>query len=154
MLTDHSQRMYKRGSNDTASMVAGTHPTVTKMDATPIPKPDQPLWQAHAKWRDNRIRSDAKAGLLLIWLFVVVFLGFGVGLATIIPEELDKGNTAVLFALLFPLVGFGMAISAILKTMEWRRFGPLALVMDPFPGSLGGDVGATIELREAQSTLP
>lgn len=140
--------MYKRGPLDTASTAPAIPPTVTQMDATPIANPGQPLWQSHPPWRDNRMRSDAKAGLGMIRLFAVVFLGVGGFLATIIPAGLEKGNTAVLFARAFPLAGLGMTISAVHKTLEWRRFGPLALIMDPFPGSLGGDVGGTIELRE------
>ena len=40
----------------------------------------------------------------------------------------------------------GMLYSAIVRTLERRRVGRLALVLDPFPGSLGGDAGGTIEI--------
>jgi hypothetical protein len=103
-------------------------------------------WLAVPKWRDNRIASEAVAGLRMIWFFAVVFLAIGVGLLWVVPAELSQGNHAALLALVFPLAGLGLTVSAVKKTLEWRRFGRLALVMDPFPGSLGGDVGGTLDL--------
>ena len=107
---------------------------------------DGGLWRSEAAWRDNRIASEAIAGLRMIWLFAVVFLAAGGFVLFIVPGELEQGNHAALLALVFPLAGLGMTVSAVKKTLEWRRFGRLALVMDPFPGSLGGDVGGTLDL--------
>jgi hypothetical protein len=104
------------------------------------------LWLAVPKWRDNRIASEAVAGLRMIWLFAVVFLAAGGFVLSIVPGELEQGNHAALLALVFPLAGLGLTVSAVKKTLEWRRFGRLALVMDPFPGSLGGDMGGTLDL--------
>ena len=73
------------------------------------------------------------------WLFAVAFIGFSVPLVLVLPKELAGGNWPALIAVLFPLVGVGMLYSAIVRTLEWRRVGRLALVLDPFPGSLGGD---------------
>lgn len=68
-----------------------------------------------------------------------------------LPGELAKGNQAALIGLLFPLVGLGLLTWAIRRTLNWRRFGMTPLVMDPFPGALGADVGGTVELRLAHS---
>ncbi len=87
-----------------------------------------------------------------MWIFVVVLLGLSVpvvGLA--VPQELAKGNWPVLLALLFPLAGLWLLHVAVLKTLEWRRFGCLYLDLDPFPGSLGGDAGGVVELAEPYS---
>ena len=109
-----------------------------------------PLWQTDPAWRDNRIASTARGAMFARWLFAVAFIGFSAPLVLVLPKELAVGNWPVLIAVLFPLVGLGMLYSAIVRTLEWRRVGRLALVLDPFPGSLGGDVGGTIEAtREA-----
>lgn len=108
--------------------------------------PGEP-WLALPAWRGNRIASNAVAGLRLHWLL-------GVAVATVsapvliaaLPEELEKGNYAALLGLIFPLAALCFLVSALRKTLEWRRFGRLALVLDPFPGSLGGDVGGSLEL--------
>jgi hypothetical protein len=107
---------------------------------------DQPLWLRNPAWRENRIRSDAKSGLRTAWLVAGLILLPAVFLLAILPGELDKGNTPALIALAFALVALFTTASALLKTLEWRRVGPLALVMDPFPGSLGGDVGGSVEI--------
>jgi hypothetical protein len=61
-------------------------------------------------------------------------------------KDPNLGLTALLFAGLFPLIGLGLAYLAAVKWLQWRRFGNLELVMDPFPGSLSGDVGGLIEI--------
>ncbi len=104
-------------------------------------------WLAVPEWRDNRIASQALAGLRLHWLFALGLAALGAPvLVFALPGELEKGNYAALLALIFPLAALCFLVSALRKTLEWRRFGRLALVMDPFPGSLGGDVGGSLEL--------
>ena len=105
-----------------------------------------PLWRVDPDWRDNRIRSTARADMWVRWLFAVAFIGFSIPLAFALPDEIDGGNHAAWIALLFPLVGLLMLASAIRRTVDWRRVGRLALALDPFPGSLGGDVGGSVDL--------
>jgi hypothetical protein len=107
---------------------------------------EQPLWQSDPAWRDNQIRSTARADMWVRWLFAVAFIGFSIPLAFALPDEIDGGNHAAWIALLFPLVGLLMLASAIRRTFDWRRVGRLALTLDPFPGSLGGDVGGSVDL--------
>ena len=49
-------------------------------------------------------------------------------------------------ALLFTAVGIGLFVWAVRRTLEWRRFGATPVTLDPFPGSIGGHVGGTIQL--------
>jgi hypothetical protein len=49
--------------------------------------------------------------------------------------------------LLFPIVGIGLLIWAVRRTKEWTRFGAAPVTLDPFPGSIGGHVGGTIDLK-------
>lgn len=107
---------------------------------------EPPLWQTDPKWRDNQIASTARGAMFVRWLFAVAFLGFSVPLVIVLPEELEGGNWPALIALLFPLTGLGMLYSALTRTIEWRQVGRLALVLDPFPGSLGGDVGGVVNV--------
>jgi hypothetical protein len=107
---------------------------------------DSPLWQNDPAWRDNQIASTARGELATRWLFAVAFTGVSVPLVMVLPEELEDGNWPALLALLFPLVGLLMLRSAVTRTIDWRRIGRLALALDPFPGSLGGDVGGTVDI--------
>lgn len=108
--------------------------------------PGVPLWQWDPRWRENRIRSDAKGAVVALWGFAVIWNAISAPPLFAIPKELSKGNYAILVVLLFTAVGLGLIYYAIKKTMEWRRFGVTELSMDPFPGSIGGDVGGLIEL--------
>jgi len=110
-----------------------------------------PLWQGNPAWSNNLIRSNAKAGLWGIWVFAAFWNLISSPVIFAVPGEWAKGNHPILIALLFPLVGMGMIIYAVMKTREWRRFGPTPLQLDPFPGSIGGDVGGTIQINQ---TLP
>ena len=62
-------------------------------------------------------------------------------------EVTRKENYLALIGLLFPLVGIGLLAWALQRVFEWRRFGPAPVALDPFPGSIGGHVGGTIDLN-------
>jgi hypothetical protein len=49
--------------------------------------------------------------------------------------------------MLFPLVGIGLLVWAVRRTLEWRRFGAAPVTLDPFPGAIGGHVGGTLDIR-------
>jgi hypothetical protein len=107
-----------------------------------------PVWEGNPAWRDNRIRSNAKAGMWTIWAFAFFWNLISSPVIFAVPGEWDKGNHAILIALLFPLVGLGMIIYAAKRTLEWRHFGAAPLSLDPFPGSIGGDVGGSIRVNQ------
>ena len=110
--------------------------------------PEERPWLAVEGWRDNRIRSEARSGLRIAWLITALLAAASLPVFIFLPEELEDGNNLALIALAIPLVGLGAVASALRKTLEWRRFGPMALVLDPMPGSLGGDVGGILELGQ------
>ena len=107
-----------------------------------------PLWQADPDWRENQIRSNARAGMWGAWIFAIFWLLLSSPIVFIVPGELAKDNTIAIIGLIFPLVGVMLAISAVRKTRQWRRFGPTPLSLDPFPGAIGGDVGGTITISQ------
>lgn len=105
-----------------------------------------PLWQGTTAWRDNQIRSSAKASLWVMWGFAFFWNLLSLPILFIFPKEWAKGNHLIAIGLLFPLIGLWLIIHAINKRREWRHFGPALLRLDPFPGSIGGDVGGTIDI--------
>ena len=106
-------------------------------------------WLLDDAWQTATIRSSSKASMVGVWLFAAVWNLVSAPLPFVLYEEVvDKQNFIALVGLLFPLVGVGMLVWAIRRTLEWRRFGPTPVTLDPFPGSIGGHVGGTIELNE------
>ena len=108
---------------------------------------DQP-WLANDDWQSATIKSNSKTAMYVAWGVAVFWNLISAPLPfAIYGEVTEKGNSIALAGLLFPLVGLGLLKWAITKTMEWRRFGPAPITLDPYPGSIGGHVGGTIELR-------
>ncbi len=105
-------------------------------------------WLENKRWRDNQIRSNAKATIWFYWGFAIswnlvtspILFNF---------DQLSREVEApfLLLILLFPIVGLGLLFMAYRKTIEWKRFGPTPLMLSPFPGSISGEVGGTITIN-------
>ena len=111
-----------------------------------------PQWAIENKnWNASGIKSSAKLALYVSWGFTIVWnlISFTPFLAEkSILNEFDR-NPSVALIFLFPLVGIGMFAYSIKITRQWRRFGPTPLVLDPYPGSIGGQLGGYIDTRLA-----
>lgn len=116
-------------------------------DAT-LPEYVQSPWLLNDKWLTPSIRSDSKSAMWGSWLFASLWCLISAPLPFLIYEEvLEKQNYLALVGVLFPIVGVGLLIWAIRRTLEWYRFGATPIVLDPYPGSIGGHVGGTIETK-------
>lgn len=118
----------------------------SKTDPTDHPEAAAKPWLGQQEWASPAIRCNAKSSLWGIWIFAIIWNLISLPAALAVPGELGKGNTMMLVALLFPLVGLYLLGQAIRSTLSWRRFGQLQLQLDPYPGSIGGQVGGTIDL--------
>jgi hypothetical protein len=83
-----------------------------------------------------------------VWAFAIFWNLVSAPLPFILYDEVvNKQNYPALAGLLFTAVGIGLLTWAIRRTLEWRRFGPTPVTLDPFPGSIGGHVGGSIDLN-------
>lgn len=119
---------------------------VSKPGQTNHPESAQKPWLGRRDWADNRIGCDTRISLRFIWIFALLWNLISSPAVFAIPGELARGKLTILAVLLFPLVGLLLVGWAVKATLAWRRFGQLVLVMDPFPGSIGGQVGGSIDL--------
>jgi hypothetical protein len=104
-------------------------------------------WLLNDNWQTPTIRSSSKASMYAMWAFAVVWNLINAYLPFVMYDEVvNKENYLALVALLFTAVGIGLIVWAIRRTLEWRRFGASPVTLDPFPGSIGGHVGGTIDL--------
>ena len=115
-----------------------------KSDPAYVDKP----WLLNDDWQTSTIRSSSKTSMWAAWGFAI----FWNAISSITPfmayeEVVEKQNYIALVALVFPLVGVGLLVWAIRRTLEWRRFGPAPVTLDPYPGSIGGHVGGTIDVN-------
>ncbi len=105
-------------------------------------------WLVNDKWQTPTIRSNSKSTMYVTWGFAAFWNLISAPLPFVVyVEVLEKENNLALIGLLFPLVGLVLITWAIRQTREWRRFGPTPVTLDPYPGSIGGHVGGTIDVR-------
>lgn len=115
----------------------------TERSAAQAEKP----WLLRPEWAGPAVRSSAGTGLKVAWGFTVFWNLVAVPAGVASAFEFLEGNRPAAFGLLFPLVGAGLLAWAVRQTLAWRRFGHTSLVMDPYPGAIGGQVGGTIDVR-------
>lgn len=109
--------------------------------------PDQP-WLWNADWASGRIRPASRGGATALWIFGLLWtLISSPVLFLAIPQELAKGNRAILVALLFPVVGLAILAVAVRATIAARKFGEAVFEMDRVPGVLGGSLRGRIRIR-------
>jgi hypothetical protein len=104
-----------------------------------------PHWQEVGDWKDGKVRSSAKALIWVSLIFAVAFIGLGLPATLAVPDEMARGNHLILVALLFPLVGLGALGIFIHALIGWFKFSASEVLLDPAPGSIGGDFGGRIE---------
>jgi hypothetical protein len=114
----------------------------------------QQPWLAHKKWSATGISSGAKyahwvmGGFALVWNLMSLPILFQL-------EKIQgqvREEPAMAFVFLFPLIGLLLIATAWRSLMQWRRFGPTPLVLDPYPGASGGHVGGQVDTRIAFNT--
>ena len=103
-------------------------------------------WLANDDWQTATIKSNSRASMFVAWGFAAFWNAVSAPLPFVIYREVGQQNFIALVGLLFPLIGIGLAVWAFRRTREWKRFGATPVELDPFPGSIGGHVGGTIEL--------
>jgi hypothetical protein len=104
-------------------------------------------WLLNDDWQTATIRSSSKTSMYAMWGFAAFWNLVSAPLPFVMYDEVvNKKNYIALIALLFTAVGIALLVWAIRRTLEWKRFGATPVVLDPFPGSIGGHVGGTIDI--------
>lgn len=112
---------------------------------------EQKPWLSKKEWANNQIKSGAKTAFIGMWIIAAIWNAMMIPLYIDLPEILDKARRETVTYLVFvlPLAGLYLLYLAIKFTLDWMKSGRTPLVMDPFPGSLGGHLGGKIETNIA-----
>ncbi|MGL6161933.1 DUF3592 domain-containing protein [Microbulbifer sp.] len=102
-------------------------------------------WLAKPGWSPEGIYSNNRAALWFWWLFALVFNGFSPPILMGVSRELRRGNYLSLLALVFVAAGCFLLYKAVRKTLEHYRFGRIPVLLNPFPGEIGGRVSGWLE---------
>jgi len=94
------------------------------------------------------VQSDILFQLFVVWAIALVSISITIGfyfLARKIISEGDFGSLMILAP--FALAGLGMITPAVNLMRNLFRFGSTPLIMDPYPGSIGGHLGGRVDVR-------
>lgn len=105
-------------------------------------------WLAKEEWSPTGINSDNKL-MLGVWWFGVLFVhALSTPILFQMPKALSRGEYGILIGLIFVALGFFLIFKAIQKTIEQLRFGRVPVVLNPFPGEIGGLVAGYLDFQQ------
>ncbi len=107
--------------------------------------PDQP-WRWDTRWRTAELHSRGRPKMWQAIGFAVFWNAISAPVLFLVPKEIAGGNWPALAALVFPLAGLGLAVWALRKVVQHRRYGDSVLVLDSLPVPLGGLLRATLTI--------
>ena len=107
--------------------------------------PGEP-WRWKPEWANGRIAGSARAAAYVAIGFAVLWNLISLPAAMIVPGEIAAGNNAAAVALLFPLIGVGLAAWAIRTWLQIKSFKTPTLVLQSTPVALGGRLKGTIRV--------
>lgn len=111
-------------------------------------------WTEYREWNSPTKLSNAKLSTRF-WLGFALFWNIlSLGGLVVAIDEVMKGNYLALLVLLFPLVGVFLAWTWYKAHRSFKLTGLMPLELDPFPGSIGGQVGGTISLSNRNLQKP
>lgn len=97
---------------------------------------------------ENRFFSDSLTQLVIHWVVALIFVAAPAGFVlTHLYQGQHQGQSNDFYwaAGTFGVLAFFFFKGAILRLRSWLTIGRMPLVLNPFPGSIGGDVGGSIE---------
>lgn len=104
-------------------------------------------WRFRKGWETNHIKGVIAKELWFFWGFTIFWCSISLPIAWKIPMLFSEHGSKILFLAAFPVIGFGLFIYTIVITFQQSRFRGLRLILDPYPGSLGGQVGGILDLN-------
>lgn len=107
-------------------------------------RPDEP-WLWKQEWSTGRVRSSSKTlmyvaiGFALFWNLISAPVWF------FLPGEvIDNKNYLAALAAIFPVVGIGLVLWALVAVLRWRKYGESVFEMAEVPGVVGGKLAGVI----------
>jgi hypothetical protein len=107
--------------------------------------PDEP-WRSRPEWANGRIAGSTRTAAYAAIAFAALWNLVSLPAATFVPREVAGGNTLAAVALLFPLVGAGLAAWAIRAWWRLKRFKVATLILSRTPVALGGRLAGSIRV--------
>jgi hypothetical protein len=127
------------------SMVRGFRKLLKPVAAVPPPPREDKPWLKRADWAAGKIKSSATAPVKFFLLWSFLALALSAPAVWHIPQEWQKGNHAILMALVFPVAAFYLLGYTLVKWRSRRRFGDCFFELAQIPAPLGGILEGMIQ---------
>ncbi len=97
----------------------------------------------------NQVFSQAKKHYWHYWLLALIWnttLWFAIIMGGDNILKAFDANPIFYFFISFPFIGVWIVILAIKETLAWYKFGKTPIILDPFPGQVGGRCAGYLDL--------
>lgn len=129
-------------------LIVGTRYGAMKLAAEEAQRaryPDEP-WRWRPDWATGRVSSNAHGAAYLAIGFAVFWNLVSLPAAAFVPGEIASGNRIAAVALLFPLIGIGLAVWAARAWLQLRRFKVATFTLPPGPVVAGSRLKGTVRV--------
>jgi len=97
--------------------------------------------------RGVEVFSARRNEVAALWIFTLLWNAIALPATWLALGQAGGERDGMLYlVLVFPLAGLFLFMQTLRRHLEWRRFGRVPLVMDPWPGAIGGDMAGTLDL--------
>ncbi len=97
----------------------------------------------------NQVFSQSKSQYKQAWIFAIIWNAL-IWFAIIMGGEnilkAFDASPVFYFFVTFPFIGLWLASYAVKETIAWYKFGKTPVVLDPFPGQIGGEFTGYLNL--------
>jgi hypothetical protein len=109
--------------------------------------PDQP-WLWNPDWAGERIPASNRQAMWVAVAMAVFWNTVSIPIAwwIILEETVGRGNLPALLVLVFPAIGIGLAVWAVISVFRRRKYGACELELATRPGVLGGRLAGVIHV--------
>lgn len=107
-------------------------------------------WLSRPEWITNKIYSNNKTDIYVIGFFTVLWNVMSWPAVALQIEKTYRmeGLGVTLIMAMFPAIGLILIFMLTRMILQRKKFGKTPLSLDPFPGSIGGQVGGKIAVNK------
>jgi hypothetical protein len=121
--------------------------SIGKSEQTGQPESVSKPWLSRREWASATISFDSWLSLWAIWAAALVWNILASLVWFRMTGYIASGKYLHLLLAVVPLIGWGLLFAAVQFTRGMLRFGKVSVVLDPYPGAIGGQVGGSVQLR-------
>ena len=105
--------------------------------------PGEP-WLWFDEWKSGRVRGNGRQKAIVVWCVAIFWSAIVGSMFFSGLGEFRRGSPVLVGTVPFLAIAVGFYVWAIRLTLRWRMFGASLLVLETFPGVIGGKLSGTL----------